>query len=87
MKWKHIFYVQKLISENLTVNEIMPKNMVAAEGPQITSQYGAQALRDGSVRLHARMSISTPTRPGTHINAGTHARTLESSSNLSPICW
>jgi hypothetical protein len=53
----------------------MSKNMAAPEGPQIISQYDAQALRDGPARLHENMSMHMPTRPGTHINARTHVRT------------
>jgi hypothetical protein len=34
-------------SENSTVYEIMSKNIVETEGPQMTSQYGAYALRAG----------------------------------------
>jgi hypothetical protein len=33
--------------ENCTVYEIMSKNMVETERPQMTSQYGAYALRAG----------------------------------------
>jgi hypothetical protein len=35
----HFFFL-----ENRTVYEIMSKNMVEPEGPQLTSQYGAYAL-------------------------------------------
>jgi hypothetical protein len=57
--------------ENRTVYEIMSKNVVETEGPQMTSQYGAYALRAGKTRLHSRMRTHTTTPPGTH----THART------------
>ena len=33
--------------ENRAVYEIMSKNVVETEGPQMTSQYGAYALRAG----------------------------------------
>ena len=59
-------------SENRTVYEIMSKNVVETEGPQMTSQHGAYALRAGLARLYARMSMHTLTRPGTQC---THART------------
>ena len=36
-----------LFSENRTVYEIMSKNTVETEGPQMTSQYGAYALHAG----------------------------------------
>jgi hypothetical protein len=64
-------------SENRTVYEIMSKNLVETEGPQMTSQYGAYAFRAGSARLHARMRKHTPTRPGTHMHERTrkHAHT------------
>ena len=47
------------------------------KGPQMTSQYGAYALRAGLARLYARMRMHTPTRPGTHMHARTrkHAHT------------
>jgi hypothetical protein len=42
------FYVQELFfSENRSVYEIMSKNMVEPEGPQMTSQYGACELHAG----------------------------------------
>jgi hypothetical protein len=63
--------------ENFTVYEIMSKNTVETEGPQMTSQYGAYALRAGLARLYARTHMHTPTRQGTHMNARTrkHAHT------------
>jgi hypothetical protein len=45
------------------------------EGPQMTSQYGAYALRAGLTSLYARMHMHTPTPPGTHTHSLTHART------------
>ena len=33
------------------------------------------ALGAGLARLHARMRMNMPTRPGTHMHARTHART------------
>ena len=35
------FYVQELFSKKLTVYEIMSKNMMESEAPQMTSQYDA----------------------------------------------
>ena len=61
-----------LFSENSTVYEIIPKNVVETEG-HMTSQYGAYALRAGLARLHALIRMLTPTRPGTNMHA--HART------------
>jgi hypothetical protein len=58
-------------SENRTVYEIMSKNIVETEGPQMTSQHGTYALRAGLARLYARMCMNTPTRPGA--NARTNA--------------
>ena len=43
----------------------MLKNMMETEGPQMTSQYGAYALRAGLVRLYAR----------THARTRNHAHT------------
>jgi hypothetical protein len=70
----HILY-SITFSENHTVYEIMSKNVVETEGPQMTSQYGAYAFRAGVARLYARMRMHTPTRLGTHTRARTHART------------
>ena len=55
----------------------MSKTVVKTEGPQMTSQYGANALRAGLERLYARMRMYTPTRPDTHMHARTskHAQT------------
>ena len=55
----------------------MSRNWVETEGPQMTSQYGAYALRAGLARLYARMRMHTPTRPGNHMQARTpkHAHT------------
>ena len=58
-------------SKNRTVYEIMSKNTVETEGPQMTSQSGAYALRAVFVMVYARMRMHMPTRPDTH----THART------------
>ena len=49
----------------------MSKNMVQAEGPQMTSQHGSYALHAERARLRAPTRMHTPTRSGTH----THART------------
>jgi hypothetical protein len=48
--------------------------VVQTEGPQMTSQYDAYALRAGLARLNRLMRMHTPTRPGTHMHARTHAR-------------
>ena len=75
--------VQKIKTHNLCpitffekcpVYEIMSKNIVETEWPQMTSQNGAYALRSGVAMLYARMRMHTPTRPGTHMHASTHAR-------------
>jgi hypothetical protein len=60
--------------ENRTLYEIMSKNWVETEGPQMTSQHGAYTLRSGLARLYARMRMRTSTRPGnrTHAQACTH---------------
>ena len=41
------FRFNKFFSENRAVYEIISKNMVEPEGPQITSQYGAYELHAG----------------------------------------
>jgi hypothetical protein len=53
-------------SENITVYEIISKNIVVTEGPQITSQYGAYAFRAVLARLYSRMYMHMPTRLSTH---------------------
>ena len=56
----------------------MSKNIAEPEGPQMTSQHGAYALRAGIARLYARMRMHTPTRPGiqcTHTRATMHTQT------------
>ena len=52
--------------------------MVETEGPQMTSQYGANALHAGLERLHVPMRMHIPTRSGTR----THARTHRPISNI-----
>ena len=76
----HILYSITLFFENRTVYEIMSKNWMETEGPQMTSQYGAYTLRAGLARLYARMRMLTSTRSGTHMHARTHAHTDR------PIC-
>jgi hypothetical protein len=73
-KMKTHILCSMIFSENCTVYEIMSKNVVETERPQMTSQYGANALRAGLPRLYARMRMHTPTRPGTHMYSWTHAR-------------
>jgi hypothetical protein len=46
-KSKYRFYVQKLFLKNYAIYEIMWKNMVQSDRPQITVQYGACALHAG----------------------------------------
>jgi hypothetical protein len=55
----------------------MSKNLVETEGPQMTSQYGAYALRAWLARLYARKRMHTPTRPSNDMHARTrkHANT------------
>jgi hypothetical protein len=64
-------------SENCTIYEIMSKNVVETEEPQMTSQYGAYPLHSGLSRLHALMRVHTPTRPGTHMHALMHTYTYQ----------
>ena len=58
------------------------KNVVETEGPQMTSQHGANALHAGKARLHARPLMHTPTGPDTHPHARTHARANRPLSNI-----
>jgi hypothetical protein len=81
-KNEYTFYVQSLLSENRTVYEIIPKNIVETERPQMTSQYGAYTLRAGLARLYAHMSMHSPTISGTHM----HARTNAQACTHGPIC-
>jgi hypothetical protein len=53
--------------ENHTVYELMSKNEVEIEGPQMTSQYGAYALHAEKANLNSRTPMYT--RPGTHMHA------------------
>ena len=46
----------------------MSKNIEETEGPQMTSQYCANASRAGLARLYARMRMHTPTRKHAHID-------------------
>jgi hypothetical protein len=50
---------------------------MVTEGPQMTSQYGAYALRAGLPKLYARMRMHSPKRPGIHMHTrtGKHAHT------------
>ena len=55
------FVFHQFFPENRTAYEIMSKNIVETEGPQITSQYGAYALRAGIARLYAPIRMHTQT--------------------------
>ena len=68
-----------VFSENCTVYEIIPKNMVETGGGHMTSQYGEYALHAGLARLHAPIRMHTPTRSGTNMHA--RARTNRPISN------
>jgi hypothetical protein len=46
-KTKVVEKINNVFFENHAVYEIMSKNMVKPEGPQITSQYGAYELHAG----------------------------------------
>ena len=67
--------INNTFSENRAVYEIMSKNLVKAEGTQVTSQLGAHELRAGKARLHARRRIHTPTRPAALMLARLHTHT------------
>jgi hypothetical protein len=74
-------------SENRTVYEIMSKNTVETEGPQMTSQYGTYALHAGLVRLHACMRMHAPTRSCTHIQSRKHAHACTHRSISNTYCF
>jgi hypothetical protein len=65
----HFMFNNFFFSENRIIYEIIPKNVVGTEGPQMTSKYGAYALRAGLAGLYARMGMHMPTRPGTQMHA------------------
>jgi hypothetical protein len=72
------FVFSNFFFEDRTVYEILSKNVVEPEGPHMTSQYGAHALRAGLARLYARMRMHTPTCPVptvTHARASVHTQT------------
>ena len=49
------FMFNNFFAKNRTVYEIIPKNDMENEGPQMTSQYGAHALQlDWQGYMHAR---------------------------------
>jgi hypothetical protein len=74
------FMFKNSFSENLTFYDIMPRNMVKTEGPQMTSQYGAYALRAALARLHAHAHA-----PGyLHARTHTHAHRPISNTSCSP---
>ena len=69
----HILY-SIIFFRKLHLYQIMSKNVVETEGPQMTLQYGACALRAGLAKLYARMSMHTHMRSGTHMHASTRKR-------------
>ena len=74
----HILYsITFFFFKNCTVYEIMSKNVVETDESQMTPEYGAYALRAGLARLHARMRMHTPTRPGAPMHACTHRPTID----------
>jgi hypothetical protein len=60
----------------------MSKNVAETEGAQMTSQYGAYALRAGLARLYAHAH----TRPRVWVTTCTHARTHAHACTQGPIC-
>ena len=61
----HILY-SNFFSENRTVYEVISKNVVETEGPQMTSQCGACVLRAGLARLCAHAHAQAPTCTHAH---------------------
>ena len=54
---------------------IILKNTVQAEGPYMTSQYGAYALHAAFARLYTLIRMQTLTRPGTKVHEHNHTQT------------
>ena len=48
----HVLWPRVLPSEHLAICEIMWKNMVESDRPQMTIQHGAGALHAGSTNTH-----------------------------------
>jgi hypothetical protein len=71
---KNTVYVQYLFPENRTVCEIMSKNAVETEGPQMTSQYGAYAFACWISKATCTYAYAHAYAPG-YPYARTHART------------
>jgi hypothetical protein len=69
------FIFNNFFSENRTVYEITSKNYFENEGPQMTLQHGAYALRAELASLHALMRMHTPTHSRTHMCTRTHTHT------------
>ena len=67
----HILY-SITFSENRTVYEIIPKNMVQTERPRMMSQYGAYALHAGLAQLHELIRMYTLIRSGINMHALAH---------------
>jgi hypothetical protein len=68
------FMFSTFFPENRTVYEVMSKNIVETEAPQMT-QHGAYALHAGLAKLYASMRRNRPTRPGTHMHANMRTQT------------
>ena len=51
------FMFNNFFPKNRTVYQIMSKNVVGTEVPQMTSQYGAYALHAGLARLNAHVDL------------------------------
>ena len=90
-----MFYTQQLFSENRTVYEIMSKNVVETEGPQMTWQYGAYALRAELAgfymhlcaykRPRARVPTCTNSRASMHTQTNIWSSLLFHGKNISQI--
>ena len=68
----HFVFSNFFSFENRTVYEIMPKNTMENEVPQM-SQYGAYALHTGLAMLYAGIRMQTPMRLDAHMHVCTHA--------------
>ena len=69
------FMFNNFLPENRTVYKIMPKTIVETEGPQMTSQYGANAWRAAKARLYACMRAHAHAHALGYSHARTHTQT------------
>ena len=74
---EHTFCVQYFFFsfENRAIYEVMSKNVMEPEEPQITIQYGTCALHAGQSHALARTHMHAPGHPPARTHLRTHIRT------------